>query len=93
LIKYDNKNYDVLIEINGGIHTKNPEQKQNNRMRYNQLRDFYNSKSVYKSNMIMIVFEADEFKYHKMDYFINTIIDTIMTGKEKYPDPFLFELP
>ena len=93
VFKFDwmNKKYHIFIEINGGIHTKNAEQKQNNRMRYYAIRDYYqNHRSDRK--MIMIIFEADEYQYHKMDYFINITINTFLEGKEKYPDPFLFEL-
>lgn len=91
--KFDwmNKKYHIFIEINGGIHTKNPEQKQNNRMRYNAIRDHY-LYSRSDRRMTMIIFEADEYQYHKMDHFINIIINTFLEGKTKYPEKFMFEL-
>jgi hypothetical protein len=79
----------TLIEINGGIHTKNAEQKQNNRMRYEQIRNSYQNGAT---KMIMVIFEDDEVLHQEMDFFINKIVETIINRKEKYPDPFLFEI-
>jgi hypothetical protein len=89
-IQTESEQRHVFIEINGGIHTKNPEQKQNNRMRYNAIRESYHRRGTTK--MSMIIFESDEVLHQPMDYFINTIIRTIMNKKEKEPDPFLFEI-
>jgi|SRR5688500_10221130 len=89
LEKLDETLYHIFVEINGGIHTKNKYQKTKNRMRYEAIKDSYQNRDT---NMVMIIFEGDEYQHHTMDYFINIIMDTLRNKKERYPEKFLFEL-
>jgi|SRR5215211_4657099 len=80
-----------FIEIDGGIHTKNKEQKHKNRLRYEAIKESY-KKRVSNTKLCMIVFQDDEYQHKPTDYFINTIIETLRNKKEKYPEKFLWEI-